>query len=640
MLKNFNTVKTIKKASSSEEIFSNWSNLIVSACLFLLYSTLLAYIGFFNIEFILIGLMVILVLNKSYQPIIFFFRTFFQENFDLLRFIMVIFWAVWFLLLVFLAPYPAFSGRDEGSYANAAVYLAKFHSVNFHLPLLQILNGEGLAHQALNFPGFVINNGSLSSQFSPAYFVWLGIFYSITGTVGSFSLANGCLVLGGAIGFYLLTRLFVSRWIAVAGLFALMFNFLFLWFPRFTFSENMAFFLFPNLIYFIYLFRRTQKTAYLYPTIAILALFPLVRPEGWWLIIASLILFGYWYQKKIISISQSKLKQLSLIALAGLIFASSAIYTQFPVYKRLVRDWIKWPATSSNYTDLLHGRVSATNLEKILGALFPSREKFMYFLQVEWNYGILIFGLVAVLLLFLFLFYRKNKLFSDKINSLIGITALLSFPFFGAFFSPQISADHPWMLRRFLFVVLPCGILATLILLLLLAKRIGRKVKAPLISLILALLIFPSIFASAYFVMYKTDSGRREILAKIAQSYSPESYLFLARESNGDGWRMWSEPLSSVYNKNSAYIYSPQNLIDNRQFILDRFSEGKKSYVVLSDNAFDFEHELGKAFNLVLDKEFTFSNVQYRIQNAAYNPGFPLLERQDYTTKVYLLTPK
>lgn len=639
MVENFSTKRLLKNSSSKETIY-NWSNIVVSACLFLIYSIILAFVGVFYIEFVLMGLLFILILNKSLNPIIFFFRTFFQENFDFLRFIIVISWAIWFLMVIFFAPYPAFSGRDEGSYANAAVYLAKFHSLNFHLPILEHFNAVGAAHQSLNFPGFVIKNGQLSSQFSPAYFVWLAPFYAISNTVNSFPFANGILILGGGIGFYLLVRLFASRWVATAGLFALMFNFLFIWFPRFTFSENLAFFLFSNLVYFLYLFRQTNITSYLYPVIAILAVFPLARPEGWWLMAATVFLVAYWHKKELISISKEKIKILAPMAFFGLLFSSLAIVSQFPIYKRLIRDWLKWPSTSNNYSEVMQGNVSVFNIQEIIGATLPSYEKFFYFLRVEWNYGILFFGMVSTVAVLLYFFYRGENKFSKKILNLVGIAAFLSFPFFGAFFSPQISSDHPWMLRRFFFVVLPCGVLASLIIILAWARRFSLKKSPVAIPFILAVLLIPSVYASSYFLIFRTDTERREVLAKIAATYDQGDYLFLSREASGDGWHMWSEPLSSVYSKNSTYVYSPQNVIDNKQLILERFNQGRKSYIILPENAYDFEHELSKTYDLILDKEFTFNNIQYSVQRNRLNSGFPPLEKQDYTTKVYLLIPR
>ena len=640
MRDNLTIVKKIKKASNSEEIFTSWSKLVTGVCFYLIYATILAYTGLFNMGFLLGGLLIIIFLSGSFNSIVLLFRAFFLENFDFLRFLLTIVWIVWFLLLIVYSSFPAFSGRDEGSYANAALYLERFHDVEFHLPLLDHLKSEGLAHQSLNFPGFVIKNNNLTSQFSPAYSVLLGISYTFTKIVAIFTLVNGFLILGGSVAFYLIIRQFAPRWFAASGLIALIFSFVFLWFPRFTFSENLAFFLFFNLIYFLFLLRKTSNLSFIYPVTGLVILFPLVRPEGWWLFFATIFLLSFWYLKGLIEVSKDYLVKFILVLAGGLIFSAYVIYDQLPVYKRLVRDWIEWPSTAGNYANVMGGKISFADFYGIITALFPSPERFMYFLKVEWNYGVLVFGIVAAAALSILLLDKDRKIFSNKIRSLLGIVAFLSFPFFSAFISPQISTDHPWMLRRFFFVVLPCGILAFLMLVLAYAKRFPQRYPLPLISLLLAFMLLPSISASTYFLTVKTDTGREEALYSLAKYFSQDDFIFFSREASGDGWRMWSESLSSLYGKNAAYVYSPENIVSLRQVILDRFSQGHKSFVVLPERAFDFEHELGKTFNLIPEKEASFNNLQLVIKKGSFESGFPPLENREQTVKIYLLTPR
>jgi len=624
-----------------EEVLIDWSKLTTGFCLGLLYAILLAYAGFFNPIFLLAGLAVIMYLTGTFSAAARLFQNFFLENFDFLRFLAVIAWIVWFFLLLIYSPFPAFSGRDEGSYANAAVYLARFHSLNFQLPLENIFKEEGLARQLLNFPGFVASGNGLTSQFSPAYFVLLGIIYSLTGSVAFFTLVNGLLVLGGAIAFYFLARLFAPRWFALAGVFALMFNFVFLWFPRFTFSENLAFLLFFDLLLFLGLLRKTGRRTFIYPVIALLVLFPLARPEGWWLLIASLAVLAFWYAKGIIKFERRYLARSGLVLLIGTVFSIFIAMQQFPVYKRLLRDWIKWPATEASYANLFHGSFSLTDYGKVLGALFPSFERLVYYWQVEWNYGILFFGLAALSALAVYFWDRKRRFFSEDIHALMGLTAFLSFPFYGAFISPQVSADHPWMLRRFFFAVVPCGILAGLMLVKAWMGKSARKNPSRLAALLLAILLVPTLPASAWFITVKADAGREAVLSQLGSYFDDDSYVFLDREASGDGWHMWAAPLSSLYGKNAVYVYSPENLIDSRQLIQERFSRGKKNYVVLQENTFDFEHELEKYFNLAQEKEIDFNNLELAIDTGgSYDPRFPKLTNQTHKTKIYFLIPK
>jgi hypothetical protein len=627
-------------SGTREEVLIGWSKLVTGFCLGLLFAIILACAGVFNSVFLLGGLAIIAYFSGAFSAIARLFNNFFLEDFDFLRFLMVIAWIVWFILLLIYSPFPAFSGRDEGSYANAAIYLARFHSLGFQLPLENIFKEEGLSHQLLNFPGFVATKSGISSQFSPAYFVLLGIAYSLTNSAVIFTLVNGLLILGGAIAFYFLVRLFGSRWFALAGVFTLMFNFVFLWFPRFTFAENLAFLLFFNLLLFIGLLKKTGCRSYFYPIVALLILFPLNRPEGWWLLVAGLAVLIVWYWRGTVKFERSHLVASGLAMLIGIVITIFIAFQQFPIYKRLLRDWIKWPATEASYANLLKGNFSLADSGKILGAFFPPLERLIYYWRVEWNYGIMFFGLVALAALILYFWDRKNKFYNDNTRTLVGLTAFLSFPFFTAFISPQVSADHPWMLRRFFFVVVPCGILAGLIIIRAWMNRSSRKSPSYLPALLLAILLVPTLPSSAYFVSVKADAGREDALNQLGRYFDNDSYIFLNREASGDGWHMWAAPLSSLYGKNAVYVYSPENLVNSRQLIKERFSQGKKNYVILQENTFDFEHELEKYFNLAQEKEIDFDNLQLAVDNSSYDSSFPPLINQSYKTKIYFLIPK
>lgn len=617
-----------------------WSKLICWFLAFLLYANILAYAGLFSLPMVVLGGIVLLLVMGTYKAFWYFFQKFLNAREDLLKTLFLVVWLLWFFLLLFYAPFPAFSGRDEGSYANAAIYLAKFGDIHFQLPLLSYLKEEGLAHQSLNFPGFVIKEENLTSQFSPAYYVFLGIFYIITRTVITFPLANGMLVLGGTTAFYLLLRLFFPRWVSFAGMLLIVFNFLFLWFPRFTLSENLAFFLFVNLILFLTLYRLSGDRNYMMPIILSVIIFSLTRPEGWWLLLASLFMLFFWRCKKSVVFYLSQLKKEAAVFIGGLLFSFYAVIDQLPVYKRLVRDWLEWPNTADSYQQLGKGSLDSGALKNILAALFPSWQRLWYFIKVEWVYGVLIFGIFALATIIIYFWTRQLNFFSSRERILIGVGALLGFPFFAAFISPQISPDHPWMLRRFLFVVLPLGIVAALMPGLNFIRKLPQNLNSPLAAIFMAALLIPSIPATGYFLTAGIDSGREEVLEQLGNYFKADDFVFLERSSSGDGWRMWAEPLSSIYGINAAYVYSPQNISEIKQVINDRFLKGQKSFVILPDQSYHFEHELAKNFSLTLDKEYQFQNTSLDLDREPEAVTFPLLEKREYTVKIYLLSPR
>jgi hypothetical protein len=402
----------------------------------------------------------------------------------------------------------------------------------------------------------------------------------------------------------------------------------------------LAFFLFFNLLLYLALFRVTGNKSYILPVFLGAILLPLTRPEGWWLLLATCAMLAFWHYKKIAAIDFSQLKKELLVLGGGLLLSFYAVYEQLPIYKRLIRDWLEWPTTAGSYQQLGSGSPSLSAVKNIITALFPSWQRFWYFIKVEWIYGVLIFGIFAFVLVVVYFWTRKTNLFSPRERIIIGIATGLSFPFFTAFVSPQISPDHPWMLRRFFFVVLPLGVLAALILGLKYIKKLPQNYKISLVPIFMAILLLPSLPAAGNFLAADIDDGRKEIFIQLGEYFEVDDYVFFQRESSGDGWHMWAEPLSSIYSINAAYVYSPNNISDSKQVLNSRFSEGKRNFVVLPEQSFDFEHELQKNFDLTLDKEFVFSNTEFQAGKSVEEVKMPLLERKGYGVKIYLLSPR
>jgi hypothetical protein len=393
------------------------------------------------------------------------------------------------------------------------------------------------------------------------------------------------------------------------------------------------------LLYLI-VFRITKNKGYLWPVFLCAVIFPLARPEGWWLLAVSCAILIFWHFKRNIVTGFTKMKSKILILIGGFMLSIYAAYDQFPIYKRLVRDWLEWPVTAGSYEQLGSGKFNLGAFQNIFLALFPSWERFRYLLKVEWLYGVLFFGFFTLLLIVTFFWTKKSNFFSRQGRIGISIALLLSFPFFTAFVSPQISPDHPWMLRRFLFAVLPLGIFSALMLGINFIKKLPLKYNFTMIAIYLVILLIPTLPATGYFLSAGINDGRKEALEQLADHLEKDDFIFLERGSSGDGWSMWSEPLSSIFGFNSAYVYSPKNISDLKPILYDRFSQGKRNFVVLPEKAYDYEHELQKDFNLILDKDLTFENTELKINKNTEYVNFPLLKRKEYLVKVYLLSPR
>jgi len=624
-----------------------WSRWVNFTCLFLLFAIALSYCGYFTTLPILGGFLVLGVTSGAFSSLVDYWMNLRKESFSLTTIFLAFCLVISAALTYSHSPFPAFSGRDEGSYANAAIYLAKHGSINFQLPLLAHLKGEGPAHQSLNFPGFVIRGEYLSSQFSPAYFVLQALFYKIFGFMGSFFLVNIFLVSGGLIGFFFFFRLFFSRSVSAAGMAALAFNFLLLWFSRFSLSENLYFFLFANLMLFVGIsVKYGISKEFSLPIMLGAAMLPLTRPEGWWTLLWIFIGLAAVFFKRKINWGWEKMSQwrrrgefLSFVVMAvGAEFV--LIYTlaaQFPVYLRLIKDWLSWIDQKVNYQSLTSGTFNFSDFWEIIFSFFPSFSKIAYFWRVEWIYGVLVFVLPAFLL-FGVMILKRDWIFSIFERNTAKILFFLSIPSWAALFSPQISVDHPWMLRRFYPVLLPLSVWLLALLVSKLLRKLAEDSRKVALSSFLALMLLPTLPANAYFLGIKENAGREKIFWQLGSIFGEKDYVFFEREASGDGWKMWAEPLSSLKGINSAYVYSPENLAADKKFLEDNIDSGGRNFLVAGSNSYWFDHEIAKKYDLMLERELTFKNKELDLRKDS--AGFPLFSSKTHTVKIYRLIPK
>jgi len=628
-----------------------WSRILAGLTLFLIYAVLIARIGVFNWLSVAVGFLIIFIALGTFSAISKLFKKFFTA-FDFLKLFLFSIWILWMILLLVFFSNTGFEGRDEGSYSNMAMYLVENGNLVFEHEMLPYLKNEGPAHQALNYPGFLIAEDKLTTQFSPAYSVYLAVFYLFLGSTIGWWLANSLLILAGIVSFYLLLRLFLPRWVVIGSTSLLLFNFNFLWFPRFTLSENLAFPLFTSLLLLISLIYFTSekldkkniekfihKHRFIVPALLLICiLFPLTRPEGWWILIAVLGLLAFRLRKVILSGGYWVLGKIILFFTLGSSFLTYILWYQFPVYKRLIKDFIEWSENKEQYlTDSLN---VWEKTESLLLTLVPKVDKLTYFWKVELIYGVLFFGVTAILFFWMVLIVRirKSVVFPRQMIVFGRIVFFLSIPFFIAFVSPQISSDHPWMLRRFMFAVIPIGVMGAVVILTYFASKI-KKHSFVIVALGLALMFIPSISASSYFLTIRTNDERAEVLDKIGSGFTEDDWIFMHRLSSGDGWHMFSAPLSSKYGISSAYVFSPQNVINAKDEIYSRWANGKRTYIILPNKAYDFEHTLKSQFTLLLEKEIDFTNYELEVEKDRKNVNYPLLKKHIYSSKIYLLKP-
>lgn len=511
-----------------------------------------------------------------------------------------------FIFSVYTTP-SVFSGRDEGSLSSAAIQLSQNHQLASESPVSQEFFKIYGAGTALNFPGFNYTaGGDLITQFPIGYISWLAIFFSIFG-INGFIIANGVTFFIFVFSFYLLARHFLSQKSAFIALLTVLTSFVFSWFFKFTLSENLALALLWFGIYEFILFSKNRNHFYLTSALLSLGLLAFARIEAlaFLAIVFIILLVKYRDWKYILYVVIGK-KIILLVASMGLIYIFNiAIDSHF--YIALIKGFIK-PFASFGQ-----------DLQNSTGFL----NSFSYIIKVFIAYGLfayLLFGLIAIAYLI------KKRTFE------ILIPFLITAPGFIYLINPSISIDHPWMLRRFLFSVIPVAIFYTIWALdTLMLKKRGYY------YLLAFFLIGTNLLT---FVPYFTFTPNKHLLSeiqKISENFDANDLVLVDQLATGDGWLMMAGPLNSIYGKQAAYFFNPNDLnkIDLKKW--------NTVYFIIPDNNLETYKQSGILRKLRAVEDYTISvptlDVLRIDKKNAFASAVTLPERQTTTVygKIYML---
>ncbi|MDP2837887.1 MAG: hypothetical protein Q8O53_01240 [Candidatus Moranbacteria bacterium] len=457
-----------------------------------------------------------------------------------LRFVFVVTLVYAIFIGSFTEP-TLFSGRDQGSIAEAAYRLATNTELAFSTPgsdsFFQIY-GPG---SALNFPGFAYTKeGYLLSQFPLGYTAWLASFVSLFGLHG-FALGNTLLLFLFLFFFYQLLRLFVHPYYALAGLALAMTSFLPTWFAKITLSENLAVFLFVFLAYNLILFFREGKFLFYAGILLSGSLFAFTRIEGFLFLLLSLALIALHPHTRTL-LRTYPWKSIVIPVILFTFFLLRDLFLNLPYYKMIGKALFKFlrsftgPAIAEN--PVITGSYG-------LGSLF-----FLY-------------GLLAITLLGFFgiLLFLKRK------HWLLLIPVVIALPTLLYLFHPSITPDHPWMLRRYLFSLFPTLLFSAVLGIALLfakdqqfplvAPRGNRLLFASLVFLSLIMLQYPAWSATLTFA---ENRGLQEQIRTVTDIFSDKDLVLVDRSATGDGFAMLSGPGSFLYGKNTVYFFNPYDL--------------------------------------------------------------------------------
>lgn len=455
----------------------------------------------------------------------------------------------------FFSTPTVFSGRDQGSISEAGIRLSQNHKLKFSTPasaeFFQIY-GPG---KALNFPGFYYNQqGNLTTQFPLPYIAWLAIFYSFFGLAGLTG-ANAVLLYLFLLYFYFLARFFLKTKYSLLLLGLTIISFPFIWFSKFTLSENMALPLLFISIFSLLAFFKKPGDFFFYSYLASSFLLFFTRIEGIVFLITGLILILLFPATR--NFIKNNLIKKFFIPLAILaIFLVINIFADMYFYKEIAK--------------ALFSSIPSENFNLGNSLLLP----LSYSLQIYIIYGILpcmVLGLAGII-------YLISK---KKWHELIPF--FIVSPSFWYILDSNISSDHPWMLRRFVFSLLPIFIFYTVILLCEWKKKrvntrenefpetiaknnihqiksLLEKQKSLIFCLVTAVILLLNLPVFLKYSLFSENKGLLEKTGALSEKFSNNDLVLVDQKASDDGWAMLSGPLSFIYGKNVVYFLNSSDL--------------------------------------------------------------------------------
>jgi hypothetical protein len=472
------------------------------------------------------------------------------------------------ILLTGAAP-SIFSGRDQGSIAEAAIELSengRFAFSSSSTDTFYALYGRG---KALNFPGFFYAaDGSLHSQFPGSYIAWVGLFHSLFGPSGLI-MGNGILLILSLLTIFVLVRNLADEVAASGAFLVAATSFIPAWFAKFTLTENLGLFLFLLLALAIVLFLRSPRRMLFLTALLSAVLLAVTRIEGLLILVIAVGLLFASKPAKSFAFSRSVLTRSATLfgIISVLILDFLGNVTRYAsIAKALLRtasDPSSASAPWSDVSDLITGAIELWKLFLPYGLLLTI---------------LLGLGGIAVLLV------KKDR---------IGIIpALLAFPTFLYLVDPNISSDHPWMLRRLMFSVWPALLVTFSVAsasLFSTKDALGRKIVIAIMALVAVAGAVPTISVLGF-------SENRKLLEetrRLADAVGPRDLILVDREATGDPYAIPAGPLRFLFGKNAAYFFNPDDFAKIQK---DRYDH---IYLLAPVDGFEKWSSLKASFSLI-----------------------------------------
>lgn len=467
-----------------------------------------------------------------------------------------IFLLVFVTFLSFFVTPTVFTGRDQGSISNAAILLSQNHQLRFSTPASDeffSIYGPG---KALNFPGFhYTKQGELTTQFPLGYISWLGAFYSIFGLSGLI-IANSVALFLFFLSLYVVGRKLLKKRFALLLTLLALTSFSFAWFFKYTLSENLAMaLLWITVASVIYLTKNPgKKTLLLFVLSATLLLFTRIEGYAYLITGSSILLFN---RESRDFIKQNR-KWIFIAVFAFLLAFALNFQKDLPFFKEIGKASIgSFIETGDD------GKIAVKDISS------PA----IRITQIHILYGLAGFLFLGALGMAAALGEKRRELL---------IPLFIVFPTFVYFIDSNISSDHPWMLRRFAFALLPLFIFYAANLIKYLSEKNPQNSRHPMLwrhsAIILSLsLIFLNLIPFLRFSFISENQGLLEQTQKLASNFSDKDLVLLDRLSSGDGWSLLSGPMDILFRKQAVYFFNTEDI---KKIDLEKF---ENVYIITSE---------------------------------------------------------
>lgn len=511
------------------------------------------------------------------------------------------------IFTIFLSSFTVptiFGGRDEGSLSNSAFLINQNHGLSYQGKLISTFGaiyGEG---KALNFPGFFYQKNSttevvLKSQFLPGYSSYLANFAYVSNP-GLLRFSNALPLIIFLLSFYaiikLLTKSIRSSILGVILLASLVPIGLFY---KFTLSEIFFASLLWSSLYFLISYLKTKNNnsfSNIYYWMIFIPLLPtiFVRIEALGIIFALILILTLKSHKQL----QKPNYQTPILLVVLLSVISLFIFSDFFII------------ALKGLLGSLVSNGAEPNTLRTSSSFIPKNWRDLYLLKLFYSYNLIPLLFFSVLGIWKLIKEKAWTLLTPLF--LLGITGLY-------LIDANISMDHPWMLRRFIFSIIPLAVLYTIIFL----QRYPLRRKF-LHILIISLLIASNILMAVPFITFQQNPNLDKQVAELSQEFNSNDLILISQKSSGNGWSLISEPLRTIHNKQAIYFFNPEDYskIDKSTF--------DKIYLIVSKDEIDL---YDKKLSLEKVKDYTLKN---QLIEPTKNPlRFPRFAQTETSGTIY-----